>query len=47
MWRKQENGDYKKAEYYYEAAQSMENKEYRNSIDHKAKAGLNRIEDKL
>ncbi|MCF8268299.1 MAG: tetratricopeptide repeat protein [Ignavibacteriales bacterium] len=39
--------DYKKAEYYYEAAQSMENKEYRNSINSKAKAGLNRIEDKL
>ncbi|MEZ5083748.1 MAG: tetratricopeptide repeat protein [Bacteroidales bacterium] len=43
----EEKGDYKKAEYYYEAAQSMENKEYRNSIDQKAKAGLNRIEDKL
>lgn len=31
---------------YYEAAQSMENKEYRNSINQKAKAGINRIENK-
>jgi len=39
-------GDYKKAEYFYERAQSMENKEYRNSINQKAKAGINRIENK-
>ncbi|MCD4697232.1 MAG: hypothetical protein K8S16_13425 [Bacteroidales bacterium] len=39
--------EYKKAAEYYEAAQTMENKEYRNSINQKAKAGLNRIEDKL
>jgi len=31
---------------YYEAAQSMENKEYRNSINQKAKAGLNRVENR-
>ena len=43
----EEKGDYKKAKLYYEKAQSMENTEYRNSIDQKAKAGLNRIEDKL
>ncbi len=37
-------GDFENAEFYYEEAQSMENKEYRNSINQKAKAGLNRIE---
>jgi hypothetical protein len=35
--------DFKKAEEYYELAQSMENEEYKNSINQKAKAGLNRI----
>ena len=38
-------GDLKKAAYYYEQATSMENEEYKNSIDQKAKAGLNRIEN--
>jgi tetratricopeptide (TPR) repeat protein len=38
--------DYKKARIYYEKARSMENEEYKNSIDQKAKAGLSRIEDK-
>jgi len=40
------NGDYKNAEIYYEAAQDMENEEYQNSINQKAKAGLNRIDNK-
>jgi len=40
------NGDLEKAANYYEQATSMENKEYKNSIDQKAKAGLNRIENK-
>jgi hypothetical protein len=35
--------DFKKAEEYYKLAQSMENEEYKNSINQKAKAGLNRI----
>ncbi|MCD4682362.1 MAG: tetratricopeptide repeat protein [Bacteroidales bacterium] len=39
-------GDYENAEFYYEEAQSMENKEYRNSINQKAKAGLHRIENR-
>lgn len=38
--------DFKNAAAYYELAQSMENKEYKNSINQKAKAGLNRIKDK-
>ena len=38
--------EYKKAEHYYKLAQSMENDEYKNSINQKAKAGLNRIEKK-
>jgi hypothetical protein len=38
--------DYKKAAEYYELAQSMENEEYKNSINQKAKAGLNRIKTK-
>lgn len=42
----EDKGDLKKAEYFYERAQSMENKEYRNSINQKAKAGINRIESK-
>ncbi len=37
---------YDLAIHYYEAAQSMENKEYRNSINQKAKAGLNRVENR-
>lgn len=39
-------GDFKKAAENYELAQRMENKEYKNSINQKAKAGLNRIKDK-
>lgn len=39
-------GEYKKAEYFYVRAQSMKNKEYKNSISQKAKAGINRIENK-
>jgi len=39
-------GHYENAEFYYEEAQSMENKEYRNSINQKAKAGLHRIENR-
>lgn len=42
----EDKGDLKKAEYFYERAQSMENKEYRNSINQKAKAGINRVETK-
>lgn len=42
----EEEGDYKKAEYFYVKAQSMKNKEYRNSINQKAKAGINRVENK-
>ncbi len=38
--------DYQKANVYYEKARSMENEEYKNSIDQKAKAGLSRVEDK-
>jgi tetratricopeptide (TPR) repeat protein len=38
--------DYNNAIHYYKAAQNMKNEEYRNSINQKAKAGLNRIEDK-
>lgn len=39
-------GDNNKAVYFYERAQSMKNKEYQNSISQKAKAGINRIENK-
>ncbi len=39
-------GDFKTAAENYELAQRMENKEYKNSINQKAKAGLNRIKDK-
>lgn len=39
-------GNYEKAKDYYKRATSMKNKEYKNSIDQKAKAGLNRIENK-
>lgn len=38
-------GDFKNAVVYYEAAQDMKNEEYQNSINQKAKAGLNRIEN--
>ena len=38
--------DYAKAVQYYEMAQSMKNKEYKNSINQKAKAGINRVENK-
>ncbi len=38
--------DFIKAAEYYELAQSMDNKEYKNSINQKAKAGLNRIKGK-
>lgn len=36
--------DYEKAAFFFRAAQSMNNKEYKNSIDQKAKAGLNRLD---
>jgi len=42
----EEKKQYKKALYFYEKAQSMENRQYRNSINQKAKAGINRIENK-
>ncbi len=42
----EEKGDYSKARYFYERAQSMKNKEYKNSISQKAKAGMNRIENR-
>ena len=42
----EKKGDFKTAAENYELAQSMENKEYKNSINQKAKAGLNRIKDK-
>jgi tetratricopeptide (TPR) repeat protein len=42
----EEQKKYDLAVHYYEAAQSMENKEYRNSINQKAKAGLNRVENR-
>lgn len=42
----EDQGDFNKAEYFYQRAQSMENKEYKNSINQKAKAGINRIESK-
>lgn len=42
----EDQGEFKKAEYFYERAQSMDNKEYKNSINQKAKAGINRIESK-
>jgi len=37
---------YEAALKYYDEAQSMQNKEYRNSINQKAKAGINRIENR-
>ena len=42
----EEKKDYKKARKYFELCPSFKNKEYRNSIGQKAKAGLNRIEGK-
>jgi hypothetical protein len=42
----EEKKDYKKARQYFEKCPSFKNKEYRNSIAQKAKAGLNRIEGK-
>lgn len=39
-------GQDEKAISYYEQAMSMENKEYKNSIDQKAKAGINRVDNK-
>ncbi|MGE0635677.1 MAG: tol-pal system YbgF family protein [Bacteroidia bacterium] len=42
----EEKKDYKKAREYFERCPSFKNKEYRNSIGQKAKAGLNRIEGK-
>lgn len=42
----EEKADYKKARKYFEMCPSFKNKEYRNSIAQKAKAGLNRIEGK-
>lgn len=42
----EEKKDYKKARKYFEMCPSFKNKEYRNSIGQKAKAGLNRIEGK-
>ena len=41
----EKQADFKKAAEYYELAQSMENVEYKNSINQKAKAGLNRIKN--
>lgn len=38
--------NFKKAKYYYELVATMKNKEYKNSIASKAKAGLNRIGSK-
>ncbi len=42
----EEKKDYKQARKYFEMCPSFKNKEYRNSIGQKAKAGLNRIEGK-
>lgn len=42
----EDQGKYDEALVYYKAAQSMKNKEYRNSINQKAKAGENRIENR-
>jgi len=38
-------GDFEKAGYYYDEAQSMKNEEYKNSISQKAKAGEQRVKD--
>ena len=42
----EEKKDYKQARKYFEMCPGFKNKEYRNSIAQKAKAGLNRIEGK-
>ncbi|MBM3434905.1 MAG: tetratricopeptide repeat protein [Bacteroidetes bacterium] len=42
----EQKSDYTKAFHYYELAQSMDNEEYRNSINQKAKAGIHRIENR-
>jgi hypothetical protein len=42
----EKKNDFTKAVHYYELAQSMENEEYRNSINQKAKAGIHRIENR-
>lgn len=42
----EEKKNYKKAREYFEMCSHFKNKEYRNSINQKAKAGLNRIEGK-
>ncbi|MBN1339630.1 MAG: hypothetical protein JXA03_09920 [Bacteroidales bacterium] len=42
----EEGRNYEKALYYYKAAQNMKNEEYRNSISQKAKAGIDRIENR-
>jgi hypothetical protein len=44
IYEKKEN--YNKAAEYFKLAQSMKNEEYKNSINQKAKAGLNRIKNK-
>ncbi len=41
----EKQGDKEKAAIYYRKAMNMENEEYKNSIDQKAKAGLNRVEN--
>ena len=41
----EKQGDKEQAAIYYRKAMNMENKEYKNSIDQKAKAGLNRVEN--
>ncbi|MEZ5199548.1 MAG: hypothetical protein R2764_25180 [Bacteroidales bacterium] len=38
--------EFENAGYYYKKAQSMENEEYKNSINQKAKAGVQRIENR-
>ena len=42
----EDQGKFEEALKYYDAAQHMNNKEYRNSINQKAKAGENRIENR-
>lgn len=40
------SGDYDQAENFYKNCLKMQNREYRTSLNQKAKAGLNRLEDK-
>lgn len=40
------SGEYDRAEEYFKMCTSMPKREYRTSLDQKAKAGLNRLEDK-